>query len=170
MLVLLLLHLAQAQGEKFAPWLGPVVLMLFGVIMGLELLNSAVELACDAITLERNPLIGKAKDMAAGGVLVMAVSAIILGLGLLGPLAIKVFFCEPYILENKSFAPGTALVLFYGLHHIFARKKVGGILALGALWAVGYLAFLSSWWVAITLVLCTALGLYGTRHRESLST
>lgn len=45
-------------------------------VISLELLNSALESACDAITREKNPLIGQAKDAAAGAVLVSAVGSV----------------------------------------------------------------------------------------------
>jgi diacylglycerol kinase (ATP) len=44
-----------------------------------EGLNTAIEFLADAVTLERHPLIGKAKDVAAGSVLISAVGAAIVG-------------------------------------------------------------------------------------------
>ena len=46
-----------------------------------EGLNTAIELLGDAVTLERHPLIGKAKDVAAGAVLIAALGSA--GIGLL---------------------------------------------------------------------------------------
>jgi diacylglycerol kinase len=43
-----------------------------------EAFNTALELTCDAITREQNPLIGHAKDAAAGGVLIAALFAVLI--------------------------------------------------------------------------------------------
>lgn len=50
-----------------------------------EGLNTAVEYLADAVTLERHPLIGKAKDVAAGAVLLSAVGAAIVGAAVFYP-------------------------------------------------------------------------------------
>ena len=50
-----------------------------------EALNTAIERLADRVTLERDPLIQQAKDLAAGAVLMAAVAAAILGLLVLGP-------------------------------------------------------------------------------------
>lgn len=44
-----------------------------------ELLNTAVEFLADTITLEQHPKIKKAKDTAAGGVLIAAIGAAVVG-------------------------------------------------------------------------------------------
>lgn len=51
-----------------------------------EMLNTVVELTVDLITLEQNPLAKKAKDVAAGAVLVASIAAAAVGLVILGPL------------------------------------------------------------------------------------
>lgn len=45
-----------------------------------EALNTAVEFLADSITKEHHPLIGQAKDVAAGGVLVASVGAAVIGI------------------------------------------------------------------------------------------
>ena len=57
-----------------------VCLILFGLIMSLEMVNTALENVVDLVTLEQKPLAKKAKDAAAGAVLVSAVMAAIIGL------------------------------------------------------------------------------------------
>ena len=52
---------------------------LFGMIMGLELMNTAVEAVVDLVTEEYRPLAEKAKDVAAGAVLIAAFFAAIMG-------------------------------------------------------------------------------------------
>jgi diacylglycerol kinase (ATP) len=50
-----------------------------------ESLNTALEYLADAISPERHPRIGDAKDVAAGAVLISVVAAIIVGLIVFGP-------------------------------------------------------------------------------------
>lgn len=56
-----------------------VALCCGGVLMG-EALNSAVEALCDLVSPEYHPLIKKAKDVAAAGVLMMAFAAATCGI------------------------------------------------------------------------------------------
>lgn len=62
-------------------WLGrstlEVLLLLAVVVMVLvtELLNSAVEAVCDALTVETHPLIGRAKDLGSAAVMMMLLFA-----------------------------------------------------------------------------------------------
>lgn len=58
-------------------WL--VCLVLFGQVMGAELLNTAIEAAVDLACKDEHPLAKLAKDAAAGGVLVCAIFAAIAG-------------------------------------------------------------------------------------------
>lgn len=53
---------------------------LFGLIMGLELVNTAIEAVVDLVTEEHRPLAKVAKDTAAGAVLIASVMAAIAGL------------------------------------------------------------------------------------------
>ena len=54
-------------------WL--ICFLLFGLIMGLELVNTAVESAVDLVTDEWKPLAKRAKDCAAGAVLISSIWA-----------------------------------------------------------------------------------------------
>lgn len=56
-----------------------LVLCIFWVL-GMEAINSAVETLADRVSHERDPLIGRAKDLAAGGVLLAACGAAVIGL------------------------------------------------------------------------------------------
>ena len=56
-----------------------VCLILFAQVMSLELVNTALEATVDLVTDERKPLAKKAKDAAAGAVLMSAIIAAILG-------------------------------------------------------------------------------------------
>jgi diacylglycerol kinase len=61
-----------------------LVLAIVGV-WSAEALNTAIEFLADAVSPDHHPLIGRAKDVAAGGVLVVAVGASVVGLVVLGP-------------------------------------------------------------------------------------
>ncbi len=54
--------------------------ILFGLVISLELVNTAIENTIDLITQEKDPKAKIAKDTAAGAVLVSAISAAIIGL------------------------------------------------------------------------------------------
>ncbi len=57
-----------------------ICLTLFGLVLALELVNTAVEAVVDLVTEERKPLAKLAKDTAAGAVLIAAIMAAIAGL------------------------------------------------------------------------------------------
>lgn len=53
-----------------------VLLLTFGAVLSLEAVNTALERLCDKVSPEKNELIGKAKDCAAGAVLIAAVFSV----------------------------------------------------------------------------------------------
>ena len=57
-----------------------ICFILFGLILALELGNTAVEATVDLFTEERKPLAKKAKDAAAGAVLIVAIFAAVIGI------------------------------------------------------------------------------------------
>ena len=57
-----------------------ICFVLFGLIMSLELVNTAVESVVDLVTEERKPLAKLAKDAAAGAVLLASIMAAVAGL------------------------------------------------------------------------------------------
>jgi len=68
------------------------IIICIGMVISAEALNSAVEALSDRISLEKHPLIGQAKDLAAAAVLILAVAAAIVGLLIFIPKIIIVFF------------------------------------------------------------------------------
>ncbi len=62
---------------SLAEWM--ICLLLFALVLSLELVNTALEAVVDLATTERKPLAKKAKDAAAGAVLISAIIAAILG-------------------------------------------------------------------------------------------
>lgn len=68
-----------------------VCLLLFALVISLELVNTAVEAVTDLVTEEKRPLAKKAKDAAAGAVLVSAIIAVIIGGFIFLPKLIGIF-------------------------------------------------------------------------------
>ncbi len=79
-----------------------VLLMMSSLVMAGELLNSGVENAANAATLEKNEYVKIAKDAAAGGVLVFAIFSVIVGIVILyQPIAFEKMFS--YFLANPLY-------------------------------------------------------------------
>jgi diacylglycerol kinase len=57
-----------------------VILLTIGLVIGLEMVNTAIENLVDMVSKEWSPLAGKIKDLAAGAVLIASVVAVIVGL------------------------------------------------------------------------------------------
>lgn len=72
-----------ALGVSRADW-GLLVLATAGVWVA-EALNTAVEFLADAVHPGVHPLVGRAKDVAAGGVLLASAGAVAIGLLVFGP-------------------------------------------------------------------------------------
>ena len=68
-----------------------VLLIAIGLVWSAEAMNTALELLADAVSPDRNPLIGQAKDAAAGAVLVAALVAAAVGFIVLGPHCLAFF-------------------------------------------------------------------------------
>ena len=61
------------------------VIFAIGLCTSVEILNTAIEETLDHLHPDRHPNVGKAKDLAAGGVLVTAFTAIVIGIVIFGP-------------------------------------------------------------------------------------
>ena len=59
-------------------WL--LVLFCIGLVISLEMINSAIERYCDLVTTDFHPGIKTIKDVAAGAVLVASITSLIIGL------------------------------------------------------------------------------------------
>ena len=64
-------------------WL--LVLLCTGFVIGMEMLNTAIEKLCDVVHREYHPGIRQTKDIAAGAVLASAIIAAICGAVIFGP-------------------------------------------------------------------------------------
>lgn len=76
------IHVALACGASvLGLWLGlsaaewALLATLFGLVIGLEALNTAIEGVADLVEPGRDPRVGRIKDLAAGGVLAAALAA-----------------------------------------------------------------------------------------------
>lgn len=62
-----------------------VLVLTIAAVLGAEAMNTALEALADRVAPEVHPLVAKAKDVAAGGVLLVAIGAVVVGLLTLGP-------------------------------------------------------------------------------------
>ncbi len=60
------------------------VSLCFGLVMGLEMLNTAIEILADKLHPEKNEQIGKVKDIAAGAVLIAALFTVVVAVLVFG--------------------------------------------------------------------------------------
>ena len=70
--------LGLALGVSRLEWC--LLVLCIAQVLAFEALNSAVEYLADRISTEQHPLLGKAKDIAAGAVLLSAIGAAVVGL------------------------------------------------------------------------------------------
>ena len=68
------------------------LVLAIGLVWAAEGLNTAIEILADRISRERDEFIGRAKDAAAGAVLLAAIAAAIVGVLVLGPRAWALIF------------------------------------------------------------------------------
>ncbi len=59
-------------------WMG--VILVIGLVIGVELTNTAIETVVDSFTSDYHPAAKRAKDVSAGAVLIMAIMAISIGI------------------------------------------------------------------------------------------
>ena len=60
-------------------------LICFGLVIGMEMINTAIEKVVDLVSPESHPLAGLAKDIAAGAVLICAFISVVVGLSIFIP-------------------------------------------------------------------------------------
>ena len=78
-------HFRVTHGEWIA------LVLSIGGVWGAEGMNTAIEAIADRITTEQDPLIARAKDVAAGAVLLAAIAAAIVGLLIFWPRIVAMF-------------------------------------------------------------------------------
>ena len=67
-----LLHISRTE------WL--ITLMLIGLVWMAEIFNTAIEKLADRVTQNHDPMVGQAKDLAAGAVLIICFAAVVCAL------------------------------------------------------------------------------------------
>ncbi len=75
----------------FTPIEWALLALTITVVVGLEWINTALELAVTLASPERHPTAKAAKDVAAAAVLVGAIGAVVVGLFLFGPRLVALF-------------------------------------------------------------------------------
>ena len=68
-----------------------LIICMLGVLLSVELLNTGIERACDAITEEYNPLIKKAKDCGSGATFIIFIVMVILNIIIFYPKVVALF-------------------------------------------------------------------------------
>ena len=81
------IHLCMTVYVLFFAWLGnvpssqiPILLVCIGMVLTAELVNTAIDCICDLVHPEKHPLVKIIKDVAAGAVLISAITAACAGL------------------------------------------------------------------------------------------
>jgi diacylglycerol kinase len=85
--LLLVVGMGIGYSISITEWL--ILVLTFGVVLTAEAFNTALEFLTDLVSPEPHPLAGKAKDVAAGAVLISAIMAVVVGLIIFLP---KIFF------------------------------------------------------------------------------
>ncbi len=67
------------------------IILILGIILSLELINTALEAVVDLVTKKYEPLAKKAKDTVSAAVLIFAITAVIVGLIIFLPKFIALF-------------------------------------------------------------------------------
>ncbi len=80
-----------AAWMRLQAWQWAIVVTAIALVLVAEMLNSAIELLVKALHPNPHPLIGRALDVSAGGVLLAAITAAILGAIALGPGLVSLF-------------------------------------------------------------------------------
>ena len=101
-----------------------LLLMTSSLVMAGELLNSGIENAANAATLEKNEYVKIAKDAAAGGVLVLSIFSVIIGIVILyQPVAFENMFA--YFLNNPVYIAVLAITLVIdGIFILAGPRKI----------------------------------------------
>jgi diacylglycerol kinase (ATP) len=82
-MTVLVVGLGLALGVSRLEW--ALLALAIGLVWSAEALNTAIEWLCDVASPERHPLVAKAKDVAAAGVLLAALAAAAAGFCVFGP-------------------------------------------------------------------------------------
>ena len=87
--VALVVFMGVLVGLTLTEW--ALLFLTFGLLMALELVNTAIETVADFIHPDHHPAIKRIKDLAAGAVLIAAVFSVAIGIVLFAPKLILYF-------------------------------------------------------------------------------
>lgn len=76
----LLLVIAAGLFFQLKTWEWAMIILISVLVMALEAINTALEKLCDLVQPDRHPIIKQVKDMAAAGVLIAAIAAVVIAL------------------------------------------------------------------------------------------
>src|SRR5688572_20849732 len=101
------LHVIAAAGALFLGWFFHIknsewcwIILAIGLVWMAEIFNTALEKLTDLVSPEYNELAGKAKDLAAGAVLMAAFTAVVIGCLIFFPYIEALPFVQD-LLENQ---------------------------------------------------------------------
>ena len=89
MVMLLVIALGLILNISKTEWL--ICILLFGFVITLELMNTAIETAIDICMPEINPKAKLAKDTSAGAVLVVAIVSVVIGIMIFAPKLLEIW-------------------------------------------------------------------------------
>ncbi len=121
-LVVALAAVALGLAVGLGPGQWGLLALTIALVVAAELFNSALEAAVDLACPRRDPLAGRAKDLAAGGVLVTAVGALAVGVCLFWRPALYVQWLAWAVEHSWSFLL-LALALFLGAWFVRGPRK-----------------------------------------------
>jgi len=87
--ILVVTPLAFFLGMNAIEWC--IIVLCFALVLSMEAMNSGLEYLTDLVSPEHHPLAGKAKDIAAGAVLICSIAAVIVACILFVPKIILLF-------------------------------------------------------------------------------
>ncbi|MDR0325298.1 MAG: diacylglycerol kinase [Oscillospiraceae bacterium] len=115
---------------EFYEWDWALTALACGLVIGAELINTALERLCDGLKPGHSPVIKAVKDLAAGAVLVCAVAAVCVAAAVLwGQRDLLVFWWEsPWdLMESPLFWAGVIALPFWVWFIVwFGKKKKKG--------------------------------------------
>ena len=68
-----------------------ILVLTMAAVLSLEAVNTAIEAICDAVSPDHNEEIGRAKDVAAGAVLIAAIAAVVIAVLVFGHRLLALF-------------------------------------------------------------------------------
>ena len=68
-----------------------IILFCIGLVLAMEIMNTAIENLVDLISPQHNPLAGKIKDLAAGAVLILSLMAAVIGIIVFSNYVVELF-------------------------------------------------------------------------------